>query len=134
MHIEFVFLLCVAYCVESTEITISPNCTQEDVECYSLSKLYTDNEESLKLSSDITIIFLSGVHSMTSDIMIRDVDSLILQFEENSQIHCIERAELVFMNITNLHIFGLTLTNRGAEINENLAEEALYSNRNCDHN
>ena len=129
MHIKFVavvFLLCVAYCVDCTQIAISPNCTQEDAECYNLSKLYADSELILKLSSDTTILFLSGVHSMTSDIVIRDVDSLTLQFEENSQIHCIERAELVFMNITNLQIFGLILNNCGAEINESLAKEALF--------
>ena len=119
-------LLCAAYCVESAQmITISPNCTREDV-CYSLSKLYADNPESLKLPLDITIVFRSGVHSMTSDIVIRDVDNVTLQFEENSQIHCIERAELVFMNITNLQIFGLTMNNCGAEINESLATEALF--------
>ena len=43
----------------------------------------------------------------------------------NGQINCIERAELVFMNITSLQIFELTLTNCGVEINESLAEEAL---------
>ena len=63
---------------------------------------------------------------MTSDIMIRDVDYLTLKFEENNQIHCDERAEIVFMNITNLQIFWLTLNNRGAEINESLAKEALF--------
>ena len=115
-----------AYCVENAQmITISPNCTQEDA-CYSLSKLYTDNPESLKLSLDITIVFQSGVHSMTSDIVIRDVDNLTLQFEENSQIQCVKRAELVFMNITSLQIFGLTINNCGAEINENLVTEALF--------
>ena len=117
-----VLLLCAAYCVESTQITISPNCTQEDVECHGLSKLYTD---SFKVSSNTTFVFLNGVHSMTSDIVIRNVDNLMLQFEENSQIHCVERAELVFMNITSLQIFGLTLTNCGAEINQSLAKEAL---------
>ena len=119
-----VIVLC-TYCVESAQTTISPNCPQNDGECYTLSKLYTDNPESLKVTSDTTIVFQSGVHSMMSDIMIRDIDNLMLQFEENSQIHCVERAELVFMNITNLQIFGLTLTNCGAEISESLAEEAL---------
>ena len=120
-------LLCVAYCVECAQmITISPNCTQEDDACYSLSKLYADNPESLKLPLDITIVFQSGVHSMTSDIVIRDVDNVTLQFEEYSQIRCVERAELVFMNITNLQIFGLTMNNCGAEINESLATEALF--------
>ena len=114
MHIKLVavvIVLCAAYCVESAQITISPNCTQEDMEYYVLSKLYADNPKSLKLTSETTIVFQSGVHSMTSDIVIRDINNLVLQFEDNSQIHCVERAELVFVNITNLQIFGLKMIN-----------------------
>ena len=98
-------LLYAAYCVENTQITVSPNCTKEDIECCSLSKLYVHSTGNLKASSNTTILFMNGMHSMTSDIMIRDVDYLTLKFEENNQIHCDERAEIVFMNITNLQIF-----------------------------
>ena len=123
----FCVLLC-ANCAETTQVIISPNCTRENdiVECYTLSKLHTDNPESLRLSSDTTVVFLSGVHSMTSNIVIRDIKNLTLQFEDDSRIHCVERSELVLMNITDLRIFGLTMTNCGTEINESLIEEALF--------
>ena len=128
----------VFYCVvlyshlaEARQIIISPeytevNCTEEAVECFPLSKLYTDSPDSLELSSNTTIMFLSGVHLMRSNILIRDREGLTLLFEMDSEIHCDERARLAFVNITNLHIIGLTLTNCGAEISETLAEEALF--------
>ena len=119
-------LFCAACCVENTQITVSPNCTKEDVQCCSLSKFYVDSPGNIKVSSNTTILFMNGVHSMTSDIVIRDIDNVTLQFEESNQIQCIKRAEIVFMNITNLQIFGLTLNNCGAEINESLAKEALF--------
>ena len=124
VHMIIIALCAVHYAI-CAQIIISPNCTQEDVECYGLSQLYADDPENLKLSSDTTIVFQNGVHSMMSDIVIRGIDNLMLQFEENSQIHCVERAELVFMNVTNLLIFGLKLTNCGAEISESLVKEAL---------
>ena len=119
-------LMYFADCAVGKWITISPNCTQKDVGCHDISKLYIDNSDSLELPSNSTIEFLRSEHSMVSDIVIRDVENLTLQFEKSSRVNCIERAELVFMNITNLQIFGLKMVNCGAEINDSLAHEALY--------
>ena len=108
---------------KTTQIIISPNCTQEDLDCFPLSKLYTDSQA---LSSDTTIKFLSGVHSLTSNIIIRDITDVTFQFEMNSQIHCDNRSNFVFMNVTNLQVIGLKMTNCGVEIDEALIEEALF--------
>ena len=123
-----VFLLLV--CQTSTEyVTISPNakgCTEVQEECFLLSKLCTSNAENcLQLSSNTTLIFMSGVHMLRSVIVLRDINDLTLTFHEKSQLHCDNRSGIVFINVTNLQINSLTMTNCGAVISEKLANESL---------
>lgn len=80
----------------------------------------------LSVRNCLQIPFLSGIHSLTSNIVIRDVIDVTFQFEMNSQIHCDNKSNFVFMNITNLQIIGLKMTNCGVEIDEALIEDALF--------
>ena len=119
-------MFCINY-VDSRRIVISPkeNCTEENQDCLSLPKLCTNNPEGVEVSPNMTIVFLSGVHILRSNLVVRDTKDLTLIFETESQLHCENRSGLVFVNITNLQIIGLTMTNCGAEIGESLVEEAL---------
>ena len=130
--ISAVFLLFI--CQASAEvITVSlPNtdCT-EAKECFVLSNLCTSNtEDCLRLSSNTTLTFLSGAHMLRSVVVFRDIDDLTLIFHEESQLHCDNRSGIVFVNITNLHIHNLKMTNCGAVIGEKLANESLYIQTN----
>ena len=115
-----------------THINIFPNtnCTgfedEQDGYNFPLSRLYTTNNDSLLLTSNTTITFLTGIHQLRSDIVIRDVEDLTIEFQEKSQLHCETRRGIVFVNVTNLNLYGLTLTNCGAEISEELIEEAIF--------
>ena len=105
------------------------NCTDSiiDEECMiPLSKLYDSNQDPLELSSNSTITFLSGVHLLNSNILIRDVEDLTITFQMDSQLHCDSRGSIAFVNISNLQIHSLTMTNCGAKISEDLAHETIY--------
>ena len=113
--------------IESPEATAATNCTGEDMECYPLSHFYSDNPDSvkLKLASNTTLFFLSGVHILGANIEARDITDLTMIFEVGSELRCVNKSGLIFVNITNLHIIGLSMTNCGAEISASLAHEAL---------
>ena len=105
------------------------NCTGTDVEeeCrIPLSELYVSNENPLELPPNTTITFLSGVHLLNSNIVIRDTEDLTIIFSKKSQLHCDIRSSIVFVNISSLQIDGLEMTNCGAEISKDLANEAIY--------
>ena len=122
-------ILSYVHWINARDITISPadptiDCLSED-ECYPLSKLYANNPDRLQISSNTTIKFLRDLHFLESNIVIRDVDDMTLVFQMGSQLHCDNRSGLMFVNITNLHIYGLTMTNCGAEISKDLINETL---------
>ena len=121
-------LLVYVYFVDSRRIIISSksNCTKAYQECFSLSKLYVGNPDGVELTSNTTITFPNGVHILKSSIIIRDVMDLTLTFETESKLHCENRSGLAFVNITNLQLIGLTMSNCGAEISESLVQDALY--------
>ena len=115
-------------------VTISPsaNCTEDQEECFILSKFCKSNvntEDCLQLSSNTTVTFLNGVHQLRSVIVLRDINDLTLAFHEKSQLHCENRSGMVFVNITNLQIHGLTMTNCGAVLSQELITEALPPNQ-----
>ena len=130
-----VYLLLSYLCRASAiDITISPNadCIEAQKECFVLSKLCTSStNDCLQLSSNTTLIFLSGTHMLRSVIMLRDINNVTLLFRERSQLHCnYNRSGIVFINITNLRIHGLTMSNCGAVISGALANESLYIQTN----
>ena len=115
---------------DSKEIVISPtqseeNCVQDGVECLSLSRLYVDSEDKFELSSNTTILFMKGIYLLRSNIMVRDLADVTLTFQEESELLCENGSSLVFVNITNLQMIGLTVTNCGTEITEGLIEEVV---------
>ena len=120
--------------INATHLTISPsgaNCTEyqeeDEGDCtLPLSVLYATDNDTLQLTSNTTITFLSGVHILRSNVVFRDIDDLTLVFQTESKTHCEGRSNIAFVNITNLCIVGLTMTNCGAEVSEDLAKEALY--------
>ena len=67
---------------------------------------------------------------LRSIIVLRDINDLTLIFHEKSQLHCDNGGGIVFVNITNLQIHNLTMTNCGAVIREKLANESLYTQTN----
>ena len=130
--INFLFSCTLHSVAESKEIMISPevnsaNCTDEETECFVLSKLYSENQNGAGLfTSNTTVLFLNGMHILTSDIIVRDIVDLTLNFEFESKLRCENRSGLVFVNITNLRVIGMTMSNCGAEISRSLAHEALF--------
>ena len=89
-----------------------------------LPQLYENSMNHLRITSNTTIFFVGVQSILRSNIVFRDVDSLSLLFIY-SNLHCIDRNGLVFINITGLTISGMTLTNCGMEINQSLIQEAL---------
>ena len=113
---------------DATSFYISPsaNCTlNENSSCLPLSSLYDRDQDGIRLSSNTIITFSSGVHLLMADIEMRDVEDLTLIFELGGGLHCRNRSGIVLVNITNLTIVNLNLSNCGAEISERHREEAV---------
>ena len=127
-----VLLLCLTLCqsLEATVITIHPlnsniSCPAEA--CYSLSQLYEDTPDSLKIPSNTTVEFLYAQYQLQSTIVIRDVTNVEIACSSEQyfcELHCVNKSSLVFVNISALQVHRFALYNCGDEISQDLGYEA----------
>ena len=97
-----------------------------------LPQLYENSTNHLHITSNTTILFVGVQSILRSNIIFRDVENLSLLFIITN-LYCIDRNGLVFINITNLKVSGMVLTNCGMEISSSLIHEALTVQTNSNY-
>ena len=127
-------LVCLALslyaCAQRTIFIHTPNDTCQQENCFTLDD-YTVYSARNSTISNTTIIFFRGEHSLSRNLSFRNINNLmLLGYARTSVISCMEGiatgSTIAFVNITNMTINGLNITNCGTEIGEQLSSDAMF--------
>ena len=114
------------YYIKTSETQSCP----DNKECHTLFHYVTHIEDFF--TSEVTFVFLQGVHSLNTTAIIKDLNQLDMYVENGSEVNitCSPSVGISFMNISYLTLNGMTFKSCGMEIDPTFFRTAVSTYAN----